>query len=44
MVLLALVFLIGGAFAIAVVASERHFGQPRRKQKRDQRPGNDDNA
>lgn len=37
MVLLALVILIGGAFAIAVFASERHFGRPRRKDRKDQK-------
>ncbi|WP_280173507.1 hypothetical protein [Hyphomicrobium sp. CS1GBMeth3] len=28
---LALIILIGGAFAIAVVASNVHFGKPRRR-------------
>ena len=31
MILLTLVVLIGGVFTIAVIASERHFGHPRRR-------------
>lgn len=33
MALLFLTVLIGGAFTIAVVASEKHFGQPRSRRK-----------
>lgn len=31
MMLLTLTILVGGVFAIAVIASERHFGHPRRR-------------
>jgi hypothetical protein len=31
MALLTLVVLVGGAFTIAVIASERHFSHPRRR-------------
>ncbi|WP_291181650.1 hypothetical protein [Hyphomicrobium sp.] len=34
MALIALIILVGGAFAIAAYASGRHFGQPRDKTKR----------
>jgi hypothetical protein len=38
MALITLVVLIGGAFAIAVIASEKHFGQPRRRPRNDDKP------
>ena len=38
MVLLTLTILIGGAFVIAVLASEAHFGQPRRKARNERKP------
>lgn len=41
MILLTLVILIGGAFAIAVLASEAHFGQPRRKGRKDEKSDRD---
>jgi hypothetical protein len=39
MMLLTLVVLIGGAFAIAFIASEAHFGHPRRKNRKDKTDG-----
>lgn len=38
MTVLALVILVGGAFAIAVLASNARFGEPRRKDRKDEDP------
>jgi hypothetical protein len=40
MAVLALVILVGGAFAIAVLASNARFGEPRRKDRKDETPNN----
>jgi len=38
MSLLPIILLIAGAFVIAVIASGKHFGQPRRKERKDRKP------